>query len=72
MEQMFLLARAQGKTSSSEWAEFAWQTLAAQGQKLVRDGKTVETAEENIAQLTSDAKSFTDKRLPVLKALGIA
>ena len=72
MEQMFLLARAQGKTSSSEWAEFAWQTLAAQGQKLVRDGKTVETAEENIAQLRSDAKSFTDKRLPVLKALGIA
>jgi len=71
-EQLFLLANAQGKKQSTDWAQFVWQTLVLQGQKIVKDGKTLETAEENLAELTTQAQSFADKRLPILNALGIA
>ncbi len=71
-QQLFLLARSQGKATPQAWAEFAWQIVSSQGQKLVKEGKTLETAEENLAELTAQAQEFEQKRLPVLKALGIA
>ena len=70
--QMFLLARSQGKVQPQDWAQYAWQVLASQGQKLVKDGKTLDTAEANVAELAAQAKLFAEKLLPVLKALQIA
>ena len=70
--QLFLLARTNGKKSPEEWGAFAWQILAAQGQKVIINAQVLENADENLAELTSQAKEFSDKRLPVLKALGIA
>ena len=67
--QLFLLARAQGGKSSDDWARTVWDILAAQGQRVTKDGKVLETAEENIAELASQAKEFAEKRLPVLTAL---
>ena len=71
-QQMFLLAKKQGKELPAEWAEYARQALAAQGQKVLKDGKTLESAAENIAELKAQAQAFNDKHLPLLKALGIA
>ena len=71
-QQLFLLCMVQGKKQPVEWAQFAWQTLAAQGQKLLKEGKTLETGEENLAELTSQAQGFAEKQLPILKALQIA
>ncbi|BCU07983.1 methyltransferase [Allochromatium tepidum] len=71
-EQLFLLAKAQGKANPPDWAAFAWQLLAAQGQRLVKEGKALETAEENLAELTAQAESFAQKRLPLLRALMVA
>ena len=71
-QQLFLLARAQGRKLPAEWALFAWQLLASQGQRMRKDGKTLESADENIAELTAQAQAFADKQLPILKALGIA
>ncbi len=51
--------------------EDAWSILQLQGQKLVVDGKTMETTEENIAALGKYLEKFT-ARLPILTALGIA
>lgn len=70
-QQLFLLAMIQGKKQPVEWAEFVWQILELQGQKIVKDGKMLETAEENIAELSVQAQDFSLKRLPVLKALQI-
>ena len=39
--QLFLLAARQGLQQPTEWAQFAWQQLQAQGQKLMNDGKTL-------------------------------
>ena len=70
--QLFLLAISQGKKKPEEWAQFVWQILSGQGQKIVKDGKTLELEQENLDELTEQAKKFAAKGLPVLKALQIA
>lgn len=69
--QLFLLARASGRKHPEECGAFAWKILADQGQRIVVSGKILETPEENLAEMTSDARIFADKHLPALKALGI-
>jgi SAM-dependent methyltransferase len=71
-QQLFLLARAQGRKQPQEWASFCWQIVSTQGQRLVKDGKTLQSAEESLAELSSQAQEFADKRLPILRALEIA
>ncbi|HZV64881.1 MAG TPA: class I SAM-dependent methyltransferase [Telluria sp.] len=71
-EQLFLSALSDGKKRPSELATQVWQILAAQGQKLVKEGRTLESAEENLAELTAQATVFIEKQLPILKAARIA
>jgi hypothetical protein len=71
-EQLFLLARSQGRKQPAEWAQYLWQVLSSQGQKILKDGKPLETAEQNLAELNEQAKTFAEKRLPVLRAFGVA
>lgn len=70
--QLFLLAMQSGRKQPSDWADFAWQIFAAQNQKLVADDRRLETAEENIAELNKQAKTFAESQLPILKTLRIA
>ncbi len=70
-QQLFLLARQTGRPQPEAWAQFVWEILNAQGQRLVKEGKTLETPEENLAELQAQAQEFA-KRLPILQALGIA
>lgn len=72
IQQFFLLSMTQGNKESSECAKTAWDILDAEGQRLVKDGRTLDTPEENLAELTSQATTFAEKQLPVLKALQIA
>ncbi len=71
-QQLFLLDMSQGKKKPVEWADMVLQILLAQGQKIVKEGKTLETPEENLAELTDQANTFAEKQLPILKALQIA
>jgi SAM-dependent methyltransferase len=71
-QQLFLVSLGQGKKQPADWAQYAWQVLAAQGQKLLKEGKTLETAEENLAELIMQANTFAEKQLPLLRALQIA
>ena len=70
--QLFMLALQQGKKKPEDWAAFVAQILAAQGQKIVKEGKPLETAEEHLAELTTQAHEFAVKQLHILKALQIA
>jgi hypothetical protein len=72
VEQLFLLALSQGKKLPTEWVQFTWQILASQGQKIVKEGKPLESLEENLAEITTQANLFAEKELPILKALQIA
>lgn len=69
--QLFLLARAQGRKQPQEWADFAWQMLRAQGQRLVKEGARLETDEQNLAELARQAQIFADSHLGLFKALEI-
>jgi len=71
-QQLFLLARSQGKKQPAEWAQFVGQLLALQGQSIVKEGKALGTPEENLAELNAQAATFAEKQLPILKALGVA
>ena len=72
VHQLFLLARAQGQKSPEDWARFVWRLFSAQGGRMVVGGKKLESAEENIAELTRQAAAFQAVRLPMLEALGVA
>jgi len=60
-----------GKARSppKEWAKSTWQALAVQGQKVVKECKTLETPEENLAELSLQDKAFAPKQLPIMKEL---
>jgi SAM-dependent methyltransferase len=70
-QQLFVLALQQGNKKPEEWAGFVAQILAAQGQKIVKEGKPLETAEEQLAEITAQAHEFALKSLPIYKALQI-
>jgi SAM-dependent methyltransferase len=71
-EQLFLAARSAGAKTPQEWAAYAWQQFNAVGQRLVKDGVTLETVEDNMQELTNQAMHLMTVRLPILRALMIA
>lgn len=71
IQQLFLLALNDGAKQPADWAKFAWEILARQDQKLIKEGKQLDSAEDNLAELTEQAARFADDFLPVLKALQI-
>jgi len=70
-QQLFLMAIQQGSNNHADWAQIAWKSISAQGQKLVKDGVTLETPEANLNELNEKVKAFAEKQLPILKALQI-
>jgi SAM-dependent methyltransferase len=70
-QQLFLLAAQQGRRTPKEQATFVWDLVRAQGRQVIKDGNPLQSPEENLDELTRQATDFTEKRLPVLKALGI-
>lgn len=70
--QLFLLSRLQGGTTPEQSARFVWRLLSAQGGRVMRDGKPLQTEQENMAELVEQARNFDTVRLPILRALGVA
>lgn len=71
IRQLFIAAINDGKKQPKEWAEYALQVLNLQNQKLIKNGKTLELDEENLAELNLEAKEFKTKWVPILQALQI-
>ena len=69
--QLFLLSMADGKSKPEEWVRDVWTLLSAQGQKIMKDDKTLETPEENLAELKARAKEFEATFLPIYRALRV-
>lgn len=72
VEQLFLLAREVCGDDVEAWPAQAWQHIAAQGKRLVRDGVRLEAEDENLAELATQARLFARTRLPLLRALQVA
>lgn len=71
-QQLFLLAASQGYKTPQDWAQYVWHLLTLQGQRIVKDGKTLDTQEDNLAELTIQAQTFADNNLSILTALRVA
>ena len=72
IHQMFLHARWQGLNDAGELAALAWRSLEQQNRRLLRDGKPLDSAQENLADLTVQAERFLHTHLPMLQALQVA
>jgi SAM-dependent methyltransferase len=70
-EQLFLLAISEGQKDPASWPAFAWSILAPQGYRLLKDGKAIEGAEGNVAELTVRAERFSTSKLSVCASLKI-
>lgn len=68
---IFLSAYQQGKTTTEQLTDVAWQALSQQGQSLIKEGKTLQTEAENIAELKKMAIEFTKNTLPIAQRLQI-
>ena len=70
-EQLFLRELTQGQQDPRQWAAATWALLKAQGQRLIKEGKTLEADADNLAELGSQATAFESKRLPMLRRLRV-
>jgi len=70
--QLFLMSLAEGKKQPEAWASDVWNILKVQGQRLLKEGKTLEAEEDNLRELNDQAKVFAEKHLPILRSAKIA
>ena len=70
-QQLFLVAQKADRKSPEEQAKFVWDILVPQGQRLMKDGKPIDSPEDNLAALTKQATEFAEKHMPILKALEV-
>lgn len=71
-QQLFLDAIWRGLESPEHLAQDAWAILSRQGQSIIKDGQTLQSEDENLAELVAQATEFEEKKLPILRALKIA
>ena len=69
--QMFLGARAKGGKRPADWAKHAWTTLSQQNQSIIKNGEVLKTAEANLEELTTQAKTFADNAVALLQRLQV-
>lgn len=70
LEQLFIGSIRAGNQLPADWAADIWKVMSPLG-KLVKDGKTLETREENLAEMRSYAEKFAKERLPLLSTLKV-
>ena len=59
------------KADPAQIATFGWATMEQSGQRLMKDGKGLQTKEENLAELEAQLTMFVSAKLPIWKQLGI-
>ena len=70
-ELLFLLSHMNGRVGPDAWTDDVWALLSAQGQRMTRDGRPVESDAENRAMLLEQSQYFATERVPMLVALGV-
>ncbi len=71
VNQMFMNAEAEGKTTAEQLALFLWDFLDGIGERLNKDGKRLEAKEDNVAELTKAADRYLAHERSLLCALGV-
>ncbi len=71
MDALLLQAKLSGKKSRQEWVQHAWNSLAARGKVLYKDGAPLQSKDDNIAELNEFAQKFEELRVPLYNGLGL-
>ena len=67
--QLFLLAAQEGHDDP---VRYVWDLLTGQGHRLIKEGKIIEDADANLAELKALHETFVQQQLPVLRQLKMA
>jgi SAM-dependent methyltransferase len=70
-QQMFLLARKEGRKEPAEWALFVADILQANREQVFKEGRPLASPQDVLAELTRQATEFAQKRVPVLGVLEV-
>jgi methyltransferase-like protein len=70
-ERLFIKYIKLGINDPNEWSKKAWALLSSYNQRLLKDGKTLESDEENLTEILRQANEFLAKRVPIMEALQI-
>ena len=70
-EQLFLVAIRDNFGSAEELAQFVWDIINKQDQKLIVEGTKLLTEEQNLSELQAMAKKFLEDKLPTLQRLNV-
>ena len=68
-QQLFLSQYRAGDKTADKLAASAWKIISRQGQRLIHEGKTLQSPEENLAHMERLAEDFLKTQLPLFKAL---
>jgi SAM-dependent methyltransferase len=71
-EQLFLHAQAHQRLDPKEQARYVWDILASRGQRLVKEGKSLEGDTEHLLELEKQALAFKQGRQALLTRLGVS
>jgi SAM-dependent methyltransferase len=71
-QQLFLGHSKDGVLDAATLAARVWATVSEHGQRLVRNGETLNEPQDNLAELETQATAFLKETLPLCKALGVA
>lgn len=71
IQQLFLKARTEGRKRPQDWVDYVLPVMAAQGQKIIKEGRTLDSDDESRAELEQMAKGFAEDQLPILEALQV-
>jgi hypothetical protein len=69
--QLFLRSWKAGRRSVADISADTWNILLANSERMVKDGKTLESDADNLADIAVQVEDFLRQRLPILKALGL-
>jgi SAM-dependent methyltransferase len=67
--QSYIAAMQQGRTAPRDLAMYVWDGNS--GERLIKNGKPIESDEDNIAELVLLADQFNERLAPILKAIQI-
>ena len=68
LERLLLLCEIRGNENP---LAFVWERMEATNHMLVKNGKTLLTKEENMAELVRVTEAFRNFHLPLLRQLGV-
>jgi len=71
LEQLLMLAATKGLQTPALQANFIWEMLQSRGQRLLKQGQPLESAQDHLDELLAQARAFEQNRKAVLAQLGV-